>query len=113
MENDVEKPRPPERPAVARTDYTDEYREQQYRLPERRAMRAHDVRHLTQCAECGGLADKRAAINDTGEWLHPACLYRRAGLPGMLALVPLSRAKVCMSDMPASDMRVFINHSNE
>jgi hypothetical protein len=83
--------------------------EQLHRLPDGRTrLKAHDVRHLAVC-KCGELADKRAAIERDGNHWHPSCLYREIGLDGMMALPSDQRRRVCISDMPADDMRKFID----
>lgn len=85
--------------------------ETRHRLPGGRTkLKAHDVRHLTQCASCKCLADKRTAILYRGATWHAQCLYERKGLDFMIALPSSERAKVCISDIPADDMRKFIDN---
>lgn len=91
--------------------YSEAYQEQQYRLPGApRNLKAHDVRHLTQCCECGGLADKRAAIEPTKTrgWIHPRCLYGLIGLDGVLKLPQIDQDRFCLSDMEPADMKAFV-----
>lgn len=80
-----------------------------YRLPGGRTkIKAHDVRQITQCPSCKCLGDRRMTISWRGETWHPQCLYEHKGLSFMLSLPSADRAKVCISDMPADDMRKFI-----
>lgn len=79
-----------------------------HRLPNgRTTLKAHDVRHLSVC-RCGELTDRRTSIEHDGKHWHPSCLYREIGFEGMAALPASSRERVCISDMPADDMRKFI-----
>jgi len=81
-----------------------------YRLPEGRTkLKCHDVRHLSQCPSCKALADRRMTIAYLGETWHPQCLYEHKGLDFMLSLPSADRARVCISDMPADDMRKFMD----
>jgi hypothetical protein len=81
-----------------------------YRLPEGRTkLKCHDVRHLTQCPSCKCLGDRRMTIKYRREMWHPQCLYEHKGIDFMLGLPSADRAKVCISDMPANDMRKFID----
>jgi hypothetical protein len=97
--------------ALALTEYDEAYKDRQYRLPDgRRTLRAHDVRHIEVCCECGGLADDRTSIppSKSRGWIHARCLYNRVGLSGVLKLPQMDQDRFCLSDMDPADMKTFV-----
>lgn len=97
-------------------------RDDLYRLPDgRETLKAHDVRHLANCAICGGLADDRTAISynaargypaaDPNACWHPRCTFEYFGWKFVTELPATEQAKFCLSDIPASLMRELVEQA--
>ena len=74
-------------------------------LPPPSLRRAHDVRHLVLCAQCGRPADSRHAVPLDGQHYHGRCFIARFGLPALKALGPAAWAGLTLGDIGAAAFR--------
>lgn len=78
-------------------------------------MKAHDVRHLSVCPGCQGLADVRETVNPMHicEWTnskwHPKCYFEKFGKQDVIERLPRSEQdKFRLCDIPAGVMKTLL-----
>lgn len=73
-------------------------------------MSAHDVRHLTKCDLCLGIADKRHSVRtQRGVYLHGRCYVEQWGLAMLLKLPSDQTSSLTLSDLGPESMRALVD----
>jgi hypothetical protein len=72
-------------------------------------MKAHDVRHLCQCAACNALGDDRDMIQADGKNWCGGCAVVNFGIDGICALPRTQRRKFRLGDIGPKAMKALVD----
>lgn len=77
-------------------------------LPPPSLRRAHDVRYLVLCAQCGSPTDSRHAVPLDGQHYHGRCFIARFGLRALQALPRAACAGLQLADIGLPAARALL-----
>ena len=71
-------------------------------------MSAHDVRHLTVCAYCNHLGDKREMLSDPRGYLHGSCFLAEYGIEELKKKPPEQLGRLTLADIGVEAMKAIL-----